>query len=109
MARLYLLLAILSEIVATSSLKASNGFTRPGWVALVVAGYCSAFYCMSLSLREIPVGVVYAIWSGAGIVLISMIGYFFFKEKLDAPALLGISLILIGVMVINFWSKAKAH
>jgi small multidrug resistance pump len=109
MARLFLLFAILSEIIATSSLKASNGFTKPLWVALVVAGYGSAFYCLSLALRQIPVGVAYAIWSGAGIVLISLIGYFFFREKLDAPALIGMLLILMGVFVIQVWSKAAAH
>jgi small multidrug resistance pump len=109
MARLFLLLAILSEILATSSLKASQGFTRPFWVTLVVAGYGSAFYCLSLALRQIPVGVAYAIWSGAGIVLISLIGYFFFHEKLDLSALAGMLLILLGVLVIQVWSKSTAH
>lgn len=109
MSRIFLLVAILSEIVATSSLKASNGFTKPVWAVLVIAGYGSAFYCLSLALRQIPMGVAYAIWSGAGIVLISLIGYFVFREKLDSPALVGIALILAGVFVLNFLSKTTAH
>ncbi len=105
----YLTIAILCEVIATSALKASEGFTRLTPSVLVVAGYAAAFYCLSLTLRTIPVGVVYAIWSGAGIALISIIGALFFKQSLDAPAVLGMVLIIAGVVVIQAFSKTAGH
>ncbi|WP_345948811.1 MULTISPECIES: SMR family transporter [unclassified Mucilaginibacter] len=105
---IYLLIAILSEVTATSALKASEQFTRLWPSVIVVVGYASAFYFMSLTLKSIPVGITYAIWSGVGIVLISISGYFLFKQKLDVPAMLGMALIVAGVLVINLFSKSTA-
>lgn len=104
----YLFFAIVSEVIATSALKASNGFQRFWPSVIVVIGYAAAFYLLSLTLRVIPVGVVYAVWSGAGIVLVSLIARFVYGQRLDAPALLGIGLILAGVLVIHLFSKASA-
>lgn len=109
MAYLYLLVAIVAEVIATSALKASEGFTRVGPVALVVVGYGVAFYMLSLTLRTIPVGVAYAMWSGLGIVLISITARLLFGQKLDAPALIGMALIIAGVLVMNLWSKSSTH
>jgi small multidrug resistance pump len=105
----YLAIAILCEVIATSALKASDGFARL-WPSLVtVAGYGVAFYCLSLTLRTIPVGVAYAIWSGVGIVLIAAIGWTWFGQRLDAPAIVGLALIIAGVLIINLFSKSVAH
>jgi small multidrug resistance pump len=101
---LYLAIAIVAEVIGTSALKASEGFTRPWPSVVVVAGYGVAFYFLSLALRTIPVGVTYAIWSGVGVALITLIGWLLFKQKLDAPALLGIGLIVAGVVVIQVFS-----
>ncbi len=106
---LYLLVAIVAEVIATSALKASAGFSRPGPSVLVVGGYGIAFYFLSLTLRTIPVGVAYAIWSGVGVVLISVVGLLLFGQRLDLPALLGIALIVAGVLVINLFSDVSAH
>lgn len=101
--------AIVSEVIATSALKASDGFTRP-WPSVVTAvGYGVSFYLLSLALRTIAVGVAYAIWSGLGIVLIAAIGWLVFGQRLDAPALIGMGLIIAGVAVMNVFSKAAAH
>ena len=105
----YLLLAIGFEVVATSALKASESFTRLGPSIIVVTGYAAAFYLLSLTLRTVPVGIVYAIWSGAGIVLISLVGWIAFRQHLDAAAIIGIALILAGVVVINLLSKSIPH
>ena len=106
---LYLTIAIVSEVIATSALKATEGFTR--WVPslLVVVGYASAFYFLSLTLRSIPIGVAYAVWSGVGIVLVSLVGWLLYQQSLDAAALIGIGLIVAGVLVLNLFSKAVAH
>ena len=106
---LYLTIAILFEVIATSALKATDGFTRfwPSVVTLI--GYGLAFYFLSLPLRTIPVGVVYALWSGVGILLIAAIGWFHYGQTLDAPALIGLTLIVAGVLVVNLFSKAIAH
>jgi small multidrug resistance pump len=104
MSWLYLMIAIVAEVIATSALRASDGFTRPLPIAIVVTGYAAAFYFLALTLREIPVGVAYAVWSGVGIVLISIVGWFLFDQKLSAPALGGIALIGIGVVVLNVYS-----
>ena len=106
---LFLALAIVSEVIATSALKASAGFTRVGPSALVVIGYGIAFYMLAQTLKTIPMGVAYAVWSGAGIVLITLVGYFFFKQRLDLPALAGIALILAGVVVMQVFSKTAGH
>lgn len=98
---LWLALAIGTEVVATTSLKLSDGFSRLGWVAVVVAGYGISFYAMSVALRSIPLGVVYAAWSGVGTAAIVVIGYLLFHEVLDAVKLAGIGLIIIGVMLLN--------
>ena len=106
---LFLSAAIAAEVVATSALKASEGLTKLWPSVLVVCGYVIAFYCLSLTLRAIPVGVAYAIWSGVGIVLVSLIAWLVFGQKLDAPAMIGMALIISGVVVMNVFSKAVAH
>ncbi|WP_408952561.1 DMT family transporter [Lysobacter sp. Hz 25] len=106
---LYLSIAIAAEVVATSALKASEGFTRTVPSLIVGIGYATAFYFLSLVLRTVPVGVAYAIWSGVGIVLIAAIGWLFMKQTLDAGALAGIGLIVAGVAVIQLFSKSAAH
>lgn len=105
----FLFIAIVSETVATSALKSSEGFSRLWPSALVVAGYSAAFYFLSLTLRTIPVGVAYAIWSGVGVVLIAIAGWLIHGQRLDAPALIGIGLIVSGVVVMNVFSSASAH
>jgi small multidrug resistance pump len=105
----YLLIAVSGEVVATAALKASDGFTVLAPSAIVVAGYGVAFYFLSLTLDQIPVGISYALWSGIGIVLISIIGWFFLDQRLDAPALVGIGLIVAGVATINLFSKSAVH
>lgn len=105
----YLLVAIVSEVIATSALKMSDGFTRLWPSAVTVLGYGVAFYFLSLCLRTIPVGLAYAIWSGLGIVLISLVGIIAFKQTLDMAALIGMGLIIAGVLVINLFSTAAPH
>lgn len=105
----YLLLAIVSEVVATSALKSSESFSRLWPSVLTVVGYGVAFYLLSLTLREMPVGIVYAIWSGVGIVLVSLAAVVLFGQKLDLPALIGMGLIVAGVIVINVCSKSVVH
>lgn len=105
---LYLALAIVAEVVGTSALKAADGFTRLVPSVMVVLGYGVAFYCLSLALQTIPIGVAYAIWSGAGIALITLIGWLLYRQTLDAPAILGIALILAGVIVIQVFSRSTA-
>jgi small multidrug resistance pump len=105
----YLALAICSEVIATSFLKTSDGFSRLGPSLIVVAGYASSFYFLSLTLKVIPLGVAYAVWSGVGLVLISMVGSVFHHQHLDIPAMAGILLIMLGVLVINLYSKSVVH
>jgi small multidrug resistance pump len=102
-------IAIVSEVIATSCLKASEGFTRLWPSLVVILGYLLAFYFLSLTLKTIPVGVAYAIWSGVGIVLIALIGWFFLKQSLDVPAVIGLTLIVAGVIVINVFSRTVSH
>lgn len=104
-----LALAIGSEVIATSALPASQGFSRLLPSSIVILGYGVAFYCLALVLKTLPVGVVYAIWSGIGIVLVTLIGWVFYQQKMDLPALLGIGLITAGVMVMNLFSSAVRH
>lgn len=105
-AQVHLTLAILAEVVATSSLKASDGLSRPLPTAIVVIGYATAFYFLSLALRSVPVGLAYAIWSGAGIVLVSLAGWALFGQRIDLAGAIGITLILAGVLVLNLFSQA---
>lgn len=105
----YLTIAIVAEVIATSALKASEGFTNLVPSVVVVIGYCVAFYCLSLTLKTLPVGIAYAIWSGAGIVLVSLIGLFLYGQKLDAWALIGIGFIIAGVLIVNLLSKSASH
>jgi len=106
---LILAVAIVAEVIATSALKASDEFTRFWPSLVVVVGYAIAFYCLAVTLRTLPVGVVYAIWSGAGIALIGLIGWLLFGQSLDAPAIAGMGLIVAGVVVINVFSKSVPH
>lgn len=101
--------AIVCEVIATSALQASQGFTRVGPSVLTGVGYLVSFYLLSLALKTIPVGVAYAIWSGLGIVLIAAVGWLLFGQKLDAAALLGMALIIAGVVVMNLFSASRAH
>jgi small multidrug resistance pump len=102
---LYLSIAILAEVVATSSLKAAEGFTRLTPSLIVILGYGTAFYFLSLTLRTMQVGTAYAIWSGVGTVLVSLIAWILFNQKLDAAAIAGITLIIAGVIIIKFLSQ----
>ena len=106
---IYLGIAIVGEVIATSFLRASAGFSQLVPTIVVVVGYGITFYFFSLALQTIPVGIGYAIWSGAGIVLISVIAYFVYGQSLDLPALVGIGLILAGVLVINLFSQSSTH
>ncbi|WP_339348058.1 multidrug efflux SMR transporter [uncultured Sphingomonas sp.] len=105
---LLLLAAILSEVVATTALKQSDGFTRPFPALVTVAGYAIAFYCLSLALRTIPTGVAYAIWSGVGIVLVTAAAWIVHGQRLDLPTLAGMALIVAGVAVMNLGPRAAA-
>ena len=98
---LYLTMAICIEIIATSSLKASNGFTNLGFTIVSLIGYAISFYSLSIALRIIPVGIAYAIWSGVGTVGICMIGWVIYQQKLTMTSIMGILFIIIGVLIIN--------
>ncbi len=102
-------IAIVAEVIATSALKASDGFTRMLPSVIAGAGYCLAFYLLALVMKSIPTGVVYAVWSGLGIVLISAVGWLLYGQKLDVPAVVGMALIVAGVAVIHLFSKTSAH
>ncbi len=104
-----LMAAIVFEVVGTSFLQASEQFTRPLPTALMAVSYGAAFYLLSISLKLIPVGIAYAIWSAVGIVLISLIGFVVFKQALDTPALIGLGLIVAGVVVVNVFSSTIPH
>lgn len=109
MAYLYLAIAIVAEVIAISALKASIEFTKLLPSLIVLVGYGVAFYFMTLALRVIPLGVTYAIWSGVGIVLVSVAGIFLYKQVPDLPAVIGMSLIIAGVIVIHVFSKTVGH
>lgn len=106
---LFLAMAIICEVIGTSFMKQSDGFTRLVPSLVTVAAYLAAFYCLSLTLKTIPTGIAYAIWSGVGIVLIAIVGWVFQGQKLDLPAILGMGLIVAGVLVMNLFSKTTAH
>jgi small multidrug resistance pump len=105
----FLSVAIISEVIGTSALKASEGFSRVWPAAIVVVGYASAFYFLSLTLRTIPVGVAYAIWSGVGVALITLISWVLYGQALDIPAIIGLLLIVAGVAVLNMFSSVVSH
>ena len=103
------MIAITGEVVATSSLKATDSFSKLWPTLLVVAGYGIAFYFLSLTLKYIGVGVTYALWSGIGIIVLTAVGILLYGEKIDGPAIVGLSLILSGVVVLNLFSSVLAH
>jgi small multidrug resistance pump len=106
---LYLTIAVVLEVIATSALAASHGFTRPVPSLVTAVGYGVAFYLMSLLLKTIRVGIVYAIWSGLGIVLIAAVSAVWFRQPLDLAAVVGLGLILAGIVVVNVFSKTVGH
>ncbi|WP_392586258.1 multidrug efflux SMR transporter SsmE [Serratia ureilytica] len=106
---MYLTMAIVAEVIDTTMLKASEGFTRLWPSLLVVLGYGVAFWGLSMVVKSMPLGIVYAIWSGMGIVLVSVAAVFVYQQKLDWPAIVGMGLIIAGVLVINLLSKASVH
>ncbi|TLX58040.1 multidrug DMT transporter [Stutzerimonas nosocomialis] len=108
-AYLYLALAIAAEVIATTSMKALDGFNKPLPLALVVFGYCISFWMLSLVVKSIPVGIAYAIWAGLGIVLVSVAASVLYAQKLDLPAVLGMVLIIAGVVVIQLFSSSTGH
>ncbi len=108
-AYLILLLAVIAETVGTTSLQASQQFSRFWPSVLVVVSYGIAFYLLGLTLKYMPVGIVYAIWSGLGIFLIAIIGFIVFGQRLDWPAVLGLTMILTGILVIHLFSKTAGH
>ncbi len=108
-AYLFLFMAIVAEIIATSTLKASEQFTRLWPSVVVIIGYAVSFYCLSQALRVLPVGIAYAIWSAVGIVLVSLVAFLVYRQHLDMPAVLGMGLIIAGVVVINLFSKSVPH
>ena len=108
-AYLYLTIAIAAVIIATSALKASDGFSKITPSIVVIGGYGISFYFLSLSLRVIPMGIAYAIWSGVGITFISLIAWLFFKQSLDLATIIGIGLIIAGVVVLNAFAKSSVH
>ncbi|WP_209596305.1 SMR family transporter [Ruegeria sp. HKCCSP351] len=108
-AYLYLLLAVLAETIGTTALQASQQFTRFWPSVIVIVGYAFAFYLLAMTLKVMPVGIVYAIWSGLGIFLIALIGFIVFGQRLDWPAILGLAMILAGILIIHLFSKTAGH
>ncbi len=109
LAYVYLVIAILTETIGTTALQASQQFTRLWPSILVVLAYGASFWFMALALKFMPVGLVYAIWSGLGIVFIAMIGFIVFQQRLDLPAVLGIGMIIAGILVIQLFSNTTTH
>lgn len=105
----WLTLAVVAEVIATSALKSSEGFTKLGPSLAVIVGYAIAFYALSLVLKTVPVALAYAIWAGMGIVLLAIVGAVIFKQIPDLPALIGMGLILVGVLIISLFSKTASH
>ena len=106
---LTLAVAIVAEVIGTTALKASDGFTRLWPSAIVMVGYGVSFYCLSLVLRSIPVGITYAVWSGLGIVLISLVAFAVYGQRIDLAGLIGMGLIIAGVLVLNLFSRSAPH
>ena len=105
----YLAIAICSEVIATGSMKAIKGWSTPIPLLLVIVGYGVAFWMLTLVVRTVPVGVAYAVWAGMGIVMVSIAALFIYGQKLDLPAMLGMGLIVLGVVVIQLFSKTAGH
>lgn len=108
MSWIYLSIAIFAEIIATTALKKADGFNVLGPSIVTISGYAIAFYFLSLSLKHIPVGVAYAVWSGVGIVAISLIGLILFKQRLDTAGMIGVGFIVAGVLILNVFSKSSS-
>ncbi|GGE74979.1 small multidrug resistance pump [Paenalcaligenes hominis] len=108
MSWIYLSIAIFAEIIATTALKKADGFSVLGPSIVTISGYAIAFYFLSLSLKHIPVGVAYAVWSGVGIVAISLIGLILFKQRLDTAGMIGVGFIVAGVLILNVFSKSSS-
>ncbi len=106
---LYLSIAIIAEVIGTSALKASQEFSKLGPSIIAVAGYGASLYFLSLVLKTVPVGIAYAIWSGIGITLITITGALLFKQMPDIPAIIGMTMIMSGVIIINVFSKIVGH
>lgn len=106
---LFLGAAIIAEVIATSALAKTENFTRLLPSVITIVGYALSFWLLSYPIRVLPTGIVYAIWSGAGIVLITMVAWLAFDQKLDLPAILGLGLIIAGVVIINVFSKSVTH
>lgn len=106
---LFLLFAIIFEITGTTFLKKTEQFTKPVPTLIFICSLATSFYLLTYALKGIPLGIAYAIWSGAGIMLISLIGYLVYKQSLDLPAIIGVSFIVVGVIIINLFSKATVH
>ena len=104
-----LTIAIVTEVIATSSLKVSDGFTRLWPSVVVVIGYGISFYALALTMRTLPVGIIYAIWSGLGITLVTLVGWFVFKQQLSLQVLIGMGLIIAGVVVMNLSPGSRSH
>jgi len=102
-------IAIVAEVIATTALKASDSFTRLLPSAIALAGYAIAFYCLTITLRSMPTGIAYAIWSGLGIVLITLASFLVYRQTIDLLGLLGMGLIIAGVVVLNVFSKSAGH
>lgn len=109
MTYVYLIAAIIFEVIGTAALQASEQFTKPKPLILTAIGYGASFYCLSLVLRTMPVGIAYAVWSGLGVVLITLVGLVWFGQKLDTPAVIGLGLIIAGVGTINLFSTTVSH
>ena len=105
----YLFLAIMSEVIATASLKSTEGFTKPIPSIIVLVGYCAAFYFLSLTLDTISIGVAYAIWSGVGVATITVVSFFLYDQKIDLAGILGIGLIIAGVIVLRLFSESTVE
>lgn len=106
---LFLLAAIIFEVLGTTALKASQGFTRPWPTVILLCSYIAALWCLSFPMRTMPTGIIYAIWSAVGIVLIAAIDYLFNRQSLDTPAIIGLALIILGVVIVNLCSKSVVH
>ena len=106
---LALIAAVIFETIATSALKPSEQFTKLGPTAVVIVGYAASFWLLAYAVRFIPIGILYAFWSGLGIVLVAIIGFIVFGDKLDMPAIVGLGLILAGIVVINLFSATTGH
>lgn len=102
-------IAVVAEVIATTALKASDSFTRLLPSLIVVAGYATAFFFLTITLRTVPIGIAYAIWSGLGIVLITIASFVVYRQTIDLAGMLGMALIIAGVVVLNIFSKSTVH